>query len=319
MVRQQTAVSGQQRDTRGGVASPRPPFPTAVRSLLSAYFLLKAARPGFWSTTLWFYLLPVGGRNVFGLWPFWVGLIYFSFPFGLLLYGWNDFVDRETDRRNPRKDNLLFGARGTDAQLDRVPGAIAALQIPFLAAFVYLVGWKVVPWYAALLLANYTYNSPPLAFKGRPPLDLLNQVGYLLVFPMASWLTGAPQLPSQTFVFGAMFAMCCHLFGQILDLQADAAAGRRTTATALGTLPAKFLLVAFFAAVAAFTWFYFRNLYLSGFFAAAALGFLTDALFLFRARPYPTPLVILAAYGLNAAAFGTMYWVWKSGCLISRD
>ena len=257
----------------------------------------------------------MGGRNVFSQGPFWIGLLYFAFPFGLLLYGWNDTVDRETDRRNPRKGNLLFGARGTDVQLRRLPVAIVISQIPFIAAFVYLIGGKAILWYAALLLANYTYNAPPLAFKGRPPLDMLNQVGYLLVFPMASWLTGVPQLPWRTFVFGAMFAMCCHLFGQILDLQADAAAGRRTTATALGPLPAKYLLTALFAAVSVFTGISFGNLYLSGFFAAAALGFLVDALFLFRQEPYPHALVILSAYGLNLAAFGSMYPVWQSACL----
>jgi hypothetical protein len=29
-------------------------------------FLVKVARPGFWPTTTWFYLLPLGQRFVFG-------------------------------------------------------------------------------------------------------------------------------------------------------------------------------------------------------------------------------------------------------------
>jgi 4-hydroxybenzoate polyprenyltransferase len=32
---------------------------------------------------------------------------------GLLIYGWNDIVDYEADRLNPRKGTFLFGARGT--------------------------------------------------------------------------------------------------------------------------------------------------------------------------------------------------------------
>lgn len=282
----------------------------------AVHFILKASRPGFWSTTWWFYLLPFAGQNVFHDWRFWVGALYFGFPFGMLLYGWNDLVDRETDRRNPRKGNLLFGARGTDAQLRRLPVAIAVSQAPFLAGFWFLLGWKVAWWYVLLLLANFTYNAPQLNFKGRPPLDLLNQVGYLLVFPLASWLLDVPPLPWQTWVFSGLFAMLCHLFGQILDLDADAHAGRRTTATVLGMVGAKYGLAALSATIAAFTAVYFRNLYVTGAFVCAAAGFLLDARFLFRAHLYPPQLVRLSAYGLNAMAFATMYPVWASGCLL---
>ena len=56
-------------------------------------FVIKAARPGFWLTSIWFYLVPVGGRNVFDRAEFWLGLLYVTFPLGLLIYGWNDVVD----------------------------------------------------------------------------------------------------------------------------------------------------------------------------------------------------------------------------------
>ena len=48
-------------------------------------FLVKAARPGFWLTSIWFYLVPVGGRQVLDQAEFWLGLVYVSFPFGLLI------------------------------------------------------------------------------------------------------------------------------------------------------------------------------------------------------------------------------------------
>src|SRR5213595_1968278 len=47
--------------------------------------LVKAARPGFWLTSIWFYLVPVGGRQVLDQAEFWLGLVYVSFPFGLLI------------------------------------------------------------------------------------------------------------------------------------------------------------------------------------------------------------------------------------------
>jgi len=44
---------------------------------------------------------------MFGSLPFWIGAIYVCFPLGLLLYGWNDLGDVDTDRQNPRKDSWL--------------------------------------------------------------------------------------------------------------------------------------------------------------------------------------------------------------------
>src|SRR5947208_14044999 len=40
-------------------------------------FLVKAARPGFWLTSIWFYLVPVGGRQVLDQAEFWLGLLVF--------------------------------------------------------------------------------------------------------------------------------------------------------------------------------------------------------------------------------------------------
>jgi len=45
-------------------------------------FVVKAARPGFWLTSIWFYLVPVGGRNVLDRAEFWLGLLYVTFPLG---------------------------------------------------------------------------------------------------------------------------------------------------------------------------------------------------------------------------------------------
>src|SRR4051812_9627801 len=73
--------------------------------------VIQASRPGFWITAAWFYLLPLGQRPLLSSWIFWVGLFYVTFPFGLLIYGWNDLADRDEDRFNPRKGTFLFGAR----------------------------------------------------------------------------------------------------------------------------------------------------------------------------------------------------------------
>ena len=74
--------------------------------------IIKTARPGFWPTHLWFYMLPFAGRDMFASIPFWAGAVYVCFPLGLLTYGWNDLGDTKTDSVNLRHHASLFAAAG---------------------------------------------------------------------------------------------------------------------------------------------------------------------------------------------------------------
>jgi 4-hydroxybenzoate polyprenyltransferase len=278
-------------------------------------FWLKVSRPGFYSVTLWFYLLTVGQRNVFGEWTFWVGAFYFAFPFGLLLYGWNDYGDRETDRLNARKDSYLWGARGTDTELDRLPLPIALVQLPFVAFFTYQEGFRFLGWFALLLFANLVYNTAPFRFKSHPPLELINQSGYLLVFVLGSWLNDVPQLPVWTFVYGGLFAMMAHLFGQIMDIEPDKKAGRRTTATLLGICAAKWLLVGFLFSLCLLTGVVFRSWVLCVFFAGASLWFALDVLVFWKDRHYTAFEINLFGQGFNVAAIASIPYMWWTGVL----
>src|SRR5207247_8834426 len=79
--------------------------------------------------------------------------------------------------------------------------------------------------------------------RRRPPLEILHQVAYLFVFLLSSWLNDVPLLPWATLVFGALFAMHSHVFGEVMDVEPDRSAGRRTTAAVIGRVPAKLLIV----------------------------------------------------------------------------
>jgi len=80
-------------------------------------FLIQVSRPGLWSTTALFYLIPLGHWTAFRSPEFWAGLFYVLFPLGLVLYGVNDIADAEADRYNPRKGTFLFGSLGASDQL----------------------------------------------------------------------------------------------------------------------------------------------------------------------------------------------------------
>jgi 4-hydroxybenzoate polyprenyltransferase len=278
-------------------------------------FLLQVSRPGLWSTTALFYLMPLGHADFLHSVKLWLGLFFVLFPLGLVLYGVNDIVDAETDALNPRKGTFMFGARGAREQLAILKWHIAAVQLPFAALFYYFVGPRILWWYALLLLAVGLYNAPGIAWKGRPPFDVLIQASYLLVFVLSSWLNDVPQLPWQTCLFGALFAMHSHIFGEVMDIEPDRLSGRRTTATWVGRLRAKFLIAAFLCLEAMLVRIFFRDWIITGFLAFGALWFLIDATLLWKDRPYSPKEMRLFLWGWNAAALLGMFWNSTHGTL----
>jgi len=248
---------------------------------------------------------------------FWLGLFYVVFPLSLLLYGVNDIVDAEGDRYNPRKGTYLFGSRGADPQLKSLRWQIAISQIPFLFIFWLSVGLRIFPWYVTLLLAVYVYNASPVALKGRPPFDVLIQSSYLLIFILSSWLNRVPQLPWQTFLFGALFAMHSHVFGEVMDIEPDQKSGRRTLATQLGRIPAKFFIGALLIVESFLVRHYFADPVITIFLALGALFFVTDALLLWKNRAYSPPQMRLFLWGWNFAAIFGIAWNALHGSLVA--
>lgn len=290
----------------------------AIRQQSHSYlvFLLQVARPGLWSTTALFYLMPLGPVDVLHSGKLWLGLFFVLFPLGLLLYGVNDIVDAETDALNPRKGTFMFGSRGAREQLAALKWQIALAQIPFAAVFYFFVGARIFWWYAILLLAVGVYNAPGIAWKGRPPFDVLIQASYLLVFVLSSWLNNAAQLPWQTFLLGAMFAMHSHIFGEVMDIEPDLLSGRRTTALLIGRVRAKFLIAAFMIVETCLVWTCFRDRIIAGFLAFGALWFVLDATVLWKSRAYGPKEMRLFLWGWNAVALLGMYWNWTHGSLM---
>jgi 4-hydroxybenzoate polyprenyltransferase len=278
-------------------------------------FLVQVSRPGLWSTTALFYLMPLGHADVFRSRIFWAGLFYVLFPLGLVLYGVNDIVDIDGDRFNPRKGTFLFGSLGASEQLSALRWKIAFAQIPFLTLFYFLLGAQIFWWLGALMLAVWLYNGPPFAWKGRPPFDVLAQASYLLVFVLSSWLNHAAQLPWPTFLFGALFAMHSHIFGEVMDIAPDRLSGRRTTVTYIGAVGAKFLIAAFLCVESVLVYACFRDPLIAGFLAAGAVWFVLDARLLWRNRAYTPTQMRMFMWAWNAASLAGMYWNWTHATL----
>ncbi|MGB7283086.1 MAG: UbiA family prenyltransferase [Candidatus Acidiferrum sp.] len=278
-------------------------------------FILQVSRPGLWTTTALFYLMPLGHADFLHSGTLWLGLFYVVFPLGFLLYGVNDIVDAKGDRLNPRKGSFLFGSLGAAEQLVALRWKIAAVQVPFLAVFLAVAGTRVLLWFAALLLAVGLYNAPRFSWKSHPPFDVLIQSSYLLIFVLSSWLNHVPQLPWQTFLFGALFAMHSHIFGEVMDLEPDRLSGRRTTATLIGTVSSKLLIAGLLCAEAVLVQFYFGGLVITGFLTFGAAWFVSDALIVWKNGPYSPGEMRLFMWGWNAAALAGIFWNWSTGTL----
>jgi 4-hydroxybenzoate polyprenyltransferase len=278
-------------------------------------FLIQVSRPGLWTTTALFYLMPLGHRYDSRSAAFWLGLCFVLFPLGLLLYGVNDIVDAEADRYNPRKGTFLFGSRGASGQLAALRWQIAIAEIPFLIVFFYLVGPRILWWFAALLLAVGLYNAPRFGWKSHPPFDVLIQASYLLVFVLSSWLNHAEQLPWPTFLFGALFAMHSHVFGEVMDIGPDRLTGRLTTATFIGSVPSKILIASLLCIESVLVFVFFQDVIVTGFLTLAAVWFLLDASVLWKNRPYSPAVMRLFMWAWNAVALLGMYWNWSKSSL----
>jgi 4-hydroxybenzoate polyprenyltransferase len=280
-------------------------------SLANLIFLIQVARPGLWTTTALFYLMPLGHWRLLGSATFWLGLCYVLGPLGLLLYGVNDIVDADLDRYNPRKGTFLFGSLGASEQLAALRWQIVVVQAPFLILFFLLIGARMFWWLALLLAAVGIYNAPRFGWKSRPPLDVLTQASYLLIFVLSSWLNHAPQLPWPAFVFGALFAMHSHVFGEVMDIAPDRLGGRRTTATRVGAAAAKLLIAALLCVESALVYVFFRDVLVSGFLTAGAVWFLLDAKVFWKNRAYTPAQMRIFMWAWNAASVAAIYWDWS--------
>ena len=275
--------------------------------------IVKVSRPGFWPTHLWFYVLPFAQLDMFGSAAFWLGAIYVCFPMSLLAFGWNDLGDVQTDAVNARKNSWLFGACPNEETRRILPLTIALVQLPFIAAFVWIAGWKMLAWFVAFVAANACYNS--LGFKRKPWLDLLNQTGYLLMFVMASWLCGIQQLNAPAMVYSALFAMHSHLFGQIMDIDEDTAGGRKTTAAVLGIKASKFLLVGILLAESLIAFGFFGSPLVGVFSILAGAFFLVDALV--GPERYPLWFVTVFFVAWNLVVLVSIHFIWKYGVFVA--
>lgn len=276
-------------------------------------FWLKTSRPGLYFQWLWLYLLPLAGTEAYGTAAFWWGLLFATLPLSLLVYGWNDLADSELDRYNPRKDSFLFGARGEAAERHTLPWAIVALNLPFFIWLVTRCGLEMLLVLIGIVAVNAAYNHPRWGFRGKPPFELLNELGVLLLVHLSVLLNGVPQLPWQSYLYLYVFTVHAHLVGEVMDLEPDRRGGRRTTALYLGRTWTKVVIIVLVAFECALLLFVFGDPVLAGILGLGLVWLLADIFILFKDRTYTVPEMRLFGIGMNFAGYGTILWALHAG------
>jgi len=278
---------------------------------------LKISRPGLWFPTIWIYLVPFSNQDQF--WntiPFWLGLFYVTFPLNYLVYGLNDYNDVSADAVNERKGNFLFGAKASKEELKSVLLKITVITIPFVVLFTVLSGLKMFLLLLAMILVNIIYNFRPFRIKERPPFEILIQVGYVLTAFFATTLNDLPDLPWQTVVYLSLFAFQAHIAGEIMDIEPDIKAGKRTTATLIKRKNAKLLMLFLLLSETFLLYFWFNDIVLAGFLLVFSLWLILDIFVLFKNKPYTLPQMKLFGLAINISAILSMIWVLYSGKLM---
>ena len=280
-------------------------------------FYLKVSRPGLWFVTLWLYLLPTSQmEHIWSSDTFWYGFFYATFPLNFMVYGWNDMVDIETDQINPRKDSFLFGAKGTSTQLKTLWKPILILQIIFVPYLLYKIGAPFLGLMLVFVVINGLYNLPKNGLRSRPPLELLCQVGYLMIVPFSMFLNDLPDLPALTYFYLLLFAWQSHLIGEVMDIIPDKKAGRTTTAIVLGMKKTKILIICIVALEVFLLIYAYGDYVFGGMLAMALIWLLIDLFLLFKTQTYS--LLQMKIFGIlsNLVAVSSMGYVWYSGCLL---
>ncbi len=248
---------------------------------------------------------------------FWIGLVFVTFPLNYLVYGLNDYNDVAADKVNDRKGNFLFGAKASTAILKRVPLWIALINLPFAIYFVFEAGLQMFIVLFFMVAVNYIYNFKPFRIKERPPFEILIQIGYVVTALFSLLLNKLPMLPWLTMAYLSLFAFQAHIAGEIMDIEPDRKAGKKTTATRIGRKKAKLLMLVFLIVEVLVLGIGFQDYVLAGFLAVFAAWLVLDVFVFFKDTSYTVAQMKLFGWAMNLSALLSMLWVLYSGKLLA--
>ncbi len=204
----------------------------------SYYFraLFYASRPRFWLYTAGPYLVGYGAGsgsvNRLSNFEFWIWFVFFLFPVNILLYGINDWFDKDTDQLNRKKDQY-------EQRLEYTNKEVVRIGILFSAILFAVMAYGFPSQYTSLMLMLMLvllvgYSVPPLRLKARPFVDSLSNVLYVLP-GFIGYYQSTRSFPDWQIIIAVWcWSAAMHLLSAIPDIKPDSIAHLRTTAVVLG-------------------------------------------------------------------------------------
>ncbi len=198
--------------------------------------LLRSSRPISWPNTFFVYaagLLVAGWHLDLSAVA---GLVYFTLPYNLLLYGVNDVCDYASDVRNPRK-NSVEGGLLPPALHRPLWTAVLATNLPFWALWIALAPAGANLVLLALVALALAYSHPPARWKTVPFLDGIVSASHFvlpLICALAVEGLSPAHWPWADIVAFTLWGMASQAFGAIQDVDFDRQAADRSVATAIG-------------------------------------------------------------------------------------
>jgi 4-hydroxybenzoate polyprenyltransferase len=215
----------------------------------------KISRFRFWSYTAGTFLVgfTVGAGSLTDFDSrFFAGLFYFLLIGNPLLYGINDYFDRETDALNIKKTTHEHLVQNKEIKQLRF-----LLILCFFASLVYLFWLRDGYLVSALLLFLFLaigYSAPPLRCKARPLLDFISNILYIVPGIFGYYLASQQQPQLVPILACFSWAMAMHLFSAIPDIEPDRQAGLKTTAVLLGRDKSLLLTVSLWLVFTVLVW-----------------------------------------------------------------
>ena len=129
-------------------------------------------------------------------------------------------------------------------------------------------------------------------------------------------LNDMPMLPWQTFLYLIVFAFLAQIIGEIMDLDPDRQAGKKSTVVWIGRKRAKLLLLLLILFETYILNFWFDDIVLTVAMATFAIWMILDIFFIFKDKPYS--VLQMKTFGIiaNIVAVLSLVWVLYSGKLL---
>lgn len=208
--------------------------------------LFWISRPISWPNTAYPFAaaMLLGGSGI--NWLFFIGTIFFLFPYNLLMYGLNDVFDYESDIKNPRKGGVE-GMREARSFHPTIVRASFLISLPPLV-YMYSASTESARLMLVIVIASViAYSLKGLRFKEIPMLDSatssLHFVGPALY---AVSLTSTAESAAPFLLAFFLWGMASHAFGAIQDIPYDRSGGIRSIATVFGARPTIYLATGFY-------------------------------------------------------------------------